>query len=128
MDGMNAKKTVFTIGATNRQDIIDSALLRPGRLDRLIYIPLPDEASRLRIFKACLWKRRRRMTMNRLLSPDHLLPMAPDVCDSEQGAAPPGDPHRADRLRVRSSTYAAMDDDDGDEMGRPSASPYMQSH
>ncbi|XP_024383807.1 cell division control protein 48 homolog D isoform X2 [Physcomitrium patens] len=56
MDGMNAKKTVFIIGATNRPDIIDSALLRPGRLDQLIYIPLPDEASRLRIFQACLRK------------------------------------------------------------------------
>ncbi|KAJ3689965.1 hypothetical protein LUZ61_019129 [Rhynchospora tenuis] len=54
MDGMTAKKTVFIIGATNRPDIIDPALLRPGRLDQLIYIPLPDEASRLQIFKACL--------------------------------------------------------------------------
>ncbi|CAN6285724.1 unnamed protein product [Urochloa humidicola] len=56
MDGMNAKKTVFIIGATNRPDIIDPALLRPGRLDQLIYIPLPDEASRHQIFKACLRK------------------------------------------------------------------------
>lgn len=51
MDGMNSKKTVFIIGATNRPDIIDGALLRPGRLDQLIYIPLPDEKSRLQIFK-----------------------------------------------------------------------------
>ncbi|RZC77329.1 hypothetical protein C5167_001525 [Papaver somniferum] len=56
MDGMNAKKTVFIIGATNRPDVIDPALLRPGRLDQLVYIPLPDEASRLQIFKACLRK------------------------------------------------------------------------
>lgn len=56
MDGMNAKKTVFIIGATNRPDIIDPALLRPGRLDQLIYIPLPDEESRHQIFKACLRK------------------------------------------------------------------------
>ncbi|CAI0471413.1 unnamed protein product [Linum tenue] len=56
MDGMSAKKTVFIIGATNRPDIIDPALLRPGRLDQLIYIPLPDEESRLQIFKACLRK------------------------------------------------------------------------
>ncbi|KAJ7263192.1 P-loop containing nucleoside triphosphate hydrolase protein [Mycena haematopus] len=47
MDGMNAKKNVFIIGATNRPDQIDSALLHPGRLDQLIYIPLPDESSRL---------------------------------------------------------------------------------
>ena len=56
MDGMNAKKTVFIIGATNRPDIIDSALLRPGRLDQLIYIPLPDENSRKQIFKSVLRK------------------------------------------------------------------------
>ncbi len=56
MDGMNAKKNVFIIGATNRPDQIDSALLRPGRLDQLIYIPLPDEASRLSILKAALKK------------------------------------------------------------------------
>jgi transitional endoplasmic reticulum ATPase len=56
MDGMNTKKNVFIIGATNRPDQIDSALLRPGRLDQLIYIPLPDEASRLSILKAQLKK------------------------------------------------------------------------
>lgn len=37
-------------------DIIDTAILRPGRLDQLIYIPLPDEASRYQIFKANLRK------------------------------------------------------------------------
>ena len=56
MDGMNAKKNVFVIGATNRPDQIDPALLRPGRLDQLIYIPLPDESSRLSILKATLRK------------------------------------------------------------------------
>ncbi|CAN6977333.1 unnamed protein product, partial [Brassica rapa subsp. trilocularis] len=56
MDDMSAKKTVFIIGATNRPDIIDPALLRPGRLDQLIYIPLPDEESRYQIFKSCLRK------------------------------------------------------------------------
>jgi transitional endoplasmic reticulum ATPase len=52
MDGMNSKKNVFIIGATNRPDIIDSAVMRPGRLDQLIYIPLPDKASRMSIFNA----------------------------------------------------------------------------
>ena len=56
MDGMGAKKNVFIIGATNRPDIIDSAVLRPGRLDQLIYIPLPDEKSRINILKAALRK------------------------------------------------------------------------
>ena len=56
MDGMGAKKNVFIIGATNRPDIIDPAILRPGRLDQLIYIPLPDEKSRVSILKSCLRK------------------------------------------------------------------------
>jgi transitional endoplasmic reticulum ATPase len=56
MDGMGAKKNVFIIGATNRPDIIDPAVLRPGRLDQLIYIPLPDEKSRINILKAALRK------------------------------------------------------------------------
>ena len=56
MDGMGAKKNVFIIGATNRPDIIDGAIMRPGRLDQLIYIPLPDEASRISILKSCLRK------------------------------------------------------------------------
>lgn len=56
MDGMSAKKNVFIIGATNRPDIIDSAILRPGRLDQLIYIPLPDEPSRKAILMASLRK------------------------------------------------------------------------
>lgn len=54
MDGMNAKKNVFVIGATNRPDQIDPALLRPGRLDQLIYVPLPDEEARLSIMQAQL--------------------------------------------------------------------------
>jgi len=56
MDGMGAKKNVFIIGATNRPDIIDGAILRPGRLDQLIYIPLPDEGSRKSILKSNLRK------------------------------------------------------------------------
>merc|ERR1719184_45203 len=56
MDGMGAKKNVFIIGATNRPDIIDPAILRPGRLDQLIYIPLPDDGSRLAILKSNLRK------------------------------------------------------------------------
>jgi transitional endoplasmic reticulum ATPase len=56
MDGMNSKKNVFIIGATNRPDIIDPAVLRPGRLDQLIYIPLPDLKSRYNIFKSVLRK------------------------------------------------------------------------
>lgn len=56
MDGVGAKKNVFIIGATNRPDIIDVALMRPGRLDQLIYIPMPDYESRLSILRAVLRK------------------------------------------------------------------------
>jgi transitional endoplasmic reticulum ATPase len=56
MDGMEQKKNVFIIGATNRPDIIDPALMRPGRLDQLIYIPLPDFKSRVEVFRAVLRK------------------------------------------------------------------------
>jgi len=56
MDGMGAKKSVFIIGATNRPDIIDTALMRPGRLDQLIYIPMPDLPARESILKAVLRK------------------------------------------------------------------------
>jgi transitional endoplasmic reticulum ATPase len=56
MDGVGAKKNVFIIGATNRPDIIDPALMRPGRLDQLIYIPMPDFESRLSILRAVLRK------------------------------------------------------------------------
>lgn len=56
IDGVGARKNVFVIGATNRPDIIDPAVIRPGRLDQLIYIPLPDLESRISIFKAALRK------------------------------------------------------------------------
>merc|ERR1712087_44256 len=56
MDGVGSKKNVFIIGATNRPDIIDTALMRPGRLDQLIYIPMPDFESRLGILRATLRK------------------------------------------------------------------------
>eukprot|EP00511_Aplanochytrium_stocchinoi_P000113 CAMPEP_0204822790 /NCGR_PEP_ID=MMETSP1346-20131115/966_1 /ASSEMBLY_ACC=CAM_ASM_000771 /TAXON_ID=215587 /ORGANISM="Aplanochytrium stocchinoi, Strain GSBS06" /LENGTH=809 /DNA_ID=CAMNT_0051949185 /DNA_START=136 /DNA_END=2566 /DNA_ORIENTATION=- len=56
MDGMGEKKSVFIIGATNRPDIIDTALMRPGRLDQLVYIPVPDFDARVSILKATLRK------------------------------------------------------------------------
>mmetsp|Transcript_5729 Transcript_5729/g.9911 ORF Transcript_5729/g.9911 Transcript_5729/m.9911 type:complete len:789 (+) Transcript_5729:113-2479(+) len=56
IDGVGARKAVFIIGATNRPDILDNAVTRPGRLDQLVYIPLPDLASRINIFKANLRK------------------------------------------------------------------------
>jgi proteasome regulatory subunit len=51
MDGFENRGDVKIIGATNRIDILDKALLRPGRFDRIIEIPLPDEEGRLSILK-----------------------------------------------------------------------------
>jgi len=56
IDGVGVKKNVFFIGATNRPELLDEALLRPGRLDQLIYIPLPDLPARQGILEATLKK------------------------------------------------------------------------
>ena len=49
MDGVESIAKVIVIAATNRLDIIDSALLRPGRFDRLINVPLPNKEARKQI-------------------------------------------------------------------------------
>ncbi|MBN3037666.1 MAG: CDC48 family AAA ATPase [Candidatus Diapherotrites archaeon] len=51
LDGVETLKDVVIIAATNRPDIVDPGLLRPGRFDRMVLVPAPDEASRLAIFK-----------------------------------------------------------------------------
>ncbi len=51
MDGIESLVNVVVIGASNRPDIIDPAILRPGRFDRLIYVPAPDHATRRQILK-----------------------------------------------------------------------------
>jgi transitional endoplasmic reticulum ATPase len=51
MDGIISLEDVVIIAATNRPDIVDPAILRPGRFDRLIYVPEPEKESRLEIFK-----------------------------------------------------------------------------
>lgn len=74
MDGMNPAKSVFFIGATNRPDIIDPAVKRPGRLDQLIFIGLPDRATRTKVLQACMRK----------------TPLAPDVSLDEVAARTEG--------------------------------------
>jgi len=51
MDGLEDRRNVFVIAATNRPDIIDPAMLRPGWLDKLLYVPLPNKEDRLSILK-----------------------------------------------------------------------------
>ncbi|MEM4719338.1 MAG: CDC48 family AAA ATPase [Candidatus Pacearchaeota archaeon] len=51
MDGIEELSNVVVIGATNRPDMLDPALLRPGRFDRIVFVPVPDEKGRLDILK-----------------------------------------------------------------------------
>ena len=51
MDVISPLKNVVVMGATNRADILDPALLRPGRFDQIIYVPPPDQKARLEILK-----------------------------------------------------------------------------
>ncbi|ORZ12217.1 P-loop containing nucleoside triphosphate hydrolase protein [Absidia repens] len=51
MDGVELAESVLVVGATNRPDMLDAALLRPGRFDRLIYVPPPDLEARLEILQ-----------------------------------------------------------------------------
>jgi ribosome biogenesis ATPase len=63
LDGLNQRSEIFVVAATNRPDMIDPAMLRPGRLDKLLYVPLPSPEERVKILKTCARK----------------TPLAPDV-------------------------------------------------
>lgn len=69
IDGFKPLGNVKIIGCTNRKDIMDPAILRPGRLDRLIEVPLPDKKGRLEIFKIHTAK----MSMDKSIKADKLV-------------------------------------------------------
>merc|ERR1712070_768715 len=52
MDGLESRRSVFVIAATNRPELIDPAMMRPGRLDKLLYVPLPSPDDRASILCA----------------------------------------------------------------------------
>lgn len=56
LDGLEERKDIFVVAATNRPDIIDKAMMRPGRLDKLLYVPLPTPNERIHILKTCARK------------------------------------------------------------------------
>ncbi len=62
IDGFDPLDNVKIIGCTNRKDILDPAIVRPGRLDRLIHVPIPNEEARKEIFKI----HTKRMTLGKL--------------------------------------------------------------
>lgn len=56
LDGIERRDNIFVIGVTNRPDMIDRAMLRPGRLEKLLYVPLPDAEGRVSILTKILRK------------------------------------------------------------------------
>ncbi|TMW58326.1 hypothetical protein Poli38472_011914 [Pythium oligandrum] len=64
MDGLDSRKNVFVIAATNRPDIIDPAMLRPGRLDKLLYVSLPVPSDRVQILTTVTKKSRLHPNVN----------------------------------------------------------------
>lgn len=54
MDGIEDRKGVFLMAATNRPDIVDPAVMRPGRLDKILYVGLPALNDRMEILKAVM--------------------------------------------------------------------------
>ena len=97
IDGVGAKKSVFCIAATNRPDMIDPALMRPGRLDQLVYLPLPDLASRLSILKSC--------TRKSPLAGDVDLDALAEIMDGFSGADITEVCQRSAKLAIRQHIY-----------------------
>lgn len=56
LDGLDARKSVYVIAATNRPDMIDPAMVRPGRLDKLLYVDLPGKDERAEIVRTMIRK------------------------------------------------------------------------
>ena len=120
MDGVGAKKNVFIIGATNRPDIIDTALMRPGRLDQLIYIPMPDYESRLSILRATLRKSpvSKEVDLSYLASQTDKFTGADltEICQSACKLAIREEIERdLERQRLKEAEGGSMEDDDDDE-------------
>mmetsp|Transcript_15302 Transcript_15302/g.36713 ORF Transcript_15302/g.36713 Transcript_15302/m.36713 type:complete len:915 (-) Transcript_15302:146-2890(-) len=126
IDGIGSGKTLFIIGATNRPDILDPGIMRPGRLDQLIYIPLPDYESRVSIFKANLRKSP--------IAEDITLPLLAEVTEGFSGADITEICQRAAKNAIRESITAEIERArrvDAGEMTReeadalPDAVPYI---
>ena len=118
MDGAGQKKNLFFIGATNRPEILDEALIRPGRLDQLIYIPLPDQVARVGIIKAVL----RKSPIAKNINMDFLA----NQCEGFSGADMTELCQRATKAAIRESIAAEEDrkkllqgEDDPMEMDDP---------
>ncbi len=92
LDGVEPLRNVVVVGATNRPDLIDPALLRPGRLERLVYVPPPDASARAEILRSAA----------------RTVPLAPDVDIAALGATLVGFSAADCAALVRESALAAM--------------------
>merc|ERR1711976_476288 len=118
IDGVGVKKNVFFVGATNRPELLDDALLRPGRLDQLIYIPLPDRPARQGILESTLKKSP--------IAPNVPLSFIAELTDGFSGADLAELCQRAAKAAIRDAIAAdelntgddAMDTEMGSEIGR----------
>jgi transitional endoplasmic reticulum ATPase len=108
MDGLEELQSVVVIGATNRPNLIDPALLRPGRFDELIYVAVPDQGGRRHILGIHTSK----------------MPLAPTMSISTASPpAPSGSPARSRRSRpprrpVRFAGVARRRDDHAEHFER----------
>jgi transitional endoplasmic reticulum ATPase len=82
MDGVSKLNDVIVIGATNRIDLIDSAFLRPGRFDRLVYVSLPSLEEQEKIFDVYLNK----LTVDKKITSKDLVKMLNDKDNKYSGA------------------------------------------
>ncbi|ABK14511.1 MAG: CDC48 family AAA ATPase [Methanothrix sp.] len=95
LDGLEELHGVVVIGATNRPDIVDPALLRPGRFDELILVPVPDKPSRKKIFEV--------HTRNMPLAPDVDIDALVELTEHYTGADIAAICRKAGRLALRES-------------------------
>ncbi|WP_433314623.1 AAA family ATPase [Micromonospora chersina] len=92
LDGVEALRNVVVVGATNRPELVDPALLRPGRLERLVYVPPPDGPARGEILRAAA----------------RTVPLAPDVDLTALGAELDGFSAADGAALIREAALAAM--------------------
>jgi ribosome biogenesis ATPase len=97
LDGLSNREGIYVIGATNRPDIIDAAMLRPGRLETLLFVDLPGQEERVEILR----------TLSRHLD----IPFSPEIADIARGCE--GFSGADLESLLRRAGYAAIKRDDG---------------
>jgi len=88
LDGLDARKAVYVIAATNRPDMIDPAMVRPGRLDKLLYVDLPSSSERVEILRTIVRKvpLGGDTDVEKRQARDHIEALVGEKCDGYSGA------------------------------------------